>query len=171
MPTDGAYSPPFDEQAALEELQRLRDAIQESRRQRSQRSDEFEAFVRSFRAPSPPPSPATDAVRRPQEKDRHPVPPPIEQRQAEEEPVALEQRESIEQATVAERPAAPDVAPSPPRSKRRARSLLPRALGGAAILVASLVLLIRPWKAVRSDTAASPSSGGAPTTTSAPTTG
>src|SRR5438094_843243 len=54
MRTDEAHSPPFDEKAALEELERLRDAIEESRRRRSQRSDEFEAFIRSFRTGAAP---------------------------------------------------------------------------------------------------------------------
>ena len=44
---------PFDEQAALEELERLQHAIEESRRQRGQTVEEFDAFVRSFKNPAP----------------------------------------------------------------------------------------------------------------------
>ena len=44
---------PFDEQAALEELERLQRAIEESRRQRGQTVEEFDAFVRSFKNPAP----------------------------------------------------------------------------------------------------------------------
>ena len=44
---------PFDEQAALEELERLQHAIDESRRQRGQTVEEFDAFVRSFKNPAP----------------------------------------------------------------------------------------------------------------------
>lgn len=40
----------FDEQAALEELERLQQAIADSRRRRGQTVDEFNAFVRSFAA-------------------------------------------------------------------------------------------------------------------------
>jgi hypothetical protein len=40
---------PFDEQAALEELERLADKIQMSRRQRAQAVAEFDAFVKTFR--------------------------------------------------------------------------------------------------------------------------
>ena len=43
----------FNEQAALEELERLQHAIQESRRQRGQTVEEFDAFVRSFKNPAP----------------------------------------------------------------------------------------------------------------------
>lgn len=53
MDKGNARRPPFDEQAALAELERLRDAIEESRRRRSERTDEFDAFVRSFRRPAP----------------------------------------------------------------------------------------------------------------------
>jgi hypothetical protein len=60
----------FDENAALAELERLRDAIQAARRARQRTSDEFGAFVKGFRTPSeepqrgawesisPPPQPA-----------------------------------------------------------------------------------------------------------------
>jgi len=44
---------PFNEQAALEELERLQAAIEQARRQRGQTVDEFDAFVRSFRNPPP----------------------------------------------------------------------------------------------------------------------
>jgi cytoskeleton protein RodZ len=40
---------PFDEQAALAELERLAEKIQTSRRQRAQAVEEFDAFVRGFR--------------------------------------------------------------------------------------------------------------------------
>src|SRR4051812_14863253 len=80
MPSDRSYSPPFDEQAALAELERLRDAIQESRRRRSESSDEFDAFVRSFRAPAASESPDADAQRSRTAlagRERRPAPPPV----------------------------------------------------------------------------------------------
>ena len=50
---------PFDEQAALEELERLRMAVEDSRKRRKDASEAFDAFVSSFRkeptAPAPPP--------------------------------------------------------------------------------------------------------------------
>jgi hypothetical protein len=43
---------PFDEKAALAELERLRDSIQAARQARQRASDEFDAFVKSFRTPA-----------------------------------------------------------------------------------------------------------------------
>jgi hypothetical protein len=43
------FSEPFDERAALEELEQLAEKIQRSRRQRAQTVAEFDAFVRTFR--------------------------------------------------------------------------------------------------------------------------
>jgi hypothetical protein len=52
---------PFDEKTALEELERLRDAIQAARRARMAKSDEFDQFVKGFKKPAaPPPSEARD---------------------------------------------------------------------------------------------------------------
>jgi uncharacterized protein DUF4115 len=42
----------FDENAALAELERLRESIQAARQARQRSSDEFEAFVKSFRKPA-----------------------------------------------------------------------------------------------------------------------
>jgi HAMP domain-containing protein len=163
MPTEGAPSKPFDEQAALEELERLRDAIEASRRKRSQTTDEFEAFVRSFRTPAVPEAPRTDlspapkpdvVARAPRQEPRQPVP-PIEQPVALEPPVAVEQ------------PQPPVVAESAPASKPRAGALMPRVLAGAAILIVALVLLMRPWRSSSPETSSSPSTGAA-TTASAP---
>lgn len=55
----------FDENAALAELERLRDAIQAARRARQRTSDEFGAFVKGFRTPpsSPPSDPAVPTSR------------------------------------------------------------------------------------------------------------
>ena len=52
---------PFDEKAALEELERLRDAIQAARRARMAKSDEFDEFVNGFKTP-PPLAPETPLV-------------------------------------------------------------------------------------------------------------
>jgi hypothetical protein len=49
-PTERAQ--PFDEKAALAELERLRESIQAARQARQRSSDEFDAFVKSFRKPS-----------------------------------------------------------------------------------------------------------------------
>jgi cytoskeleton protein RodZ len=46
---DAEQPKPFDEQAALAELERLADKIQMTRRKRAETVDEFDAFVRGFR--------------------------------------------------------------------------------------------------------------------------
>ena len=200
MPRDETYSPPFDEQAALEELERLRQAIEESRRRRTQTSDEFEAFVRSFRAPAAgsataalpstpatapssatawtPAAPAAPAAlpvsAAPWPQPAAPVaspvvPPPAAPPKADfVEPFKPEPAHA-DAETVDELPPR-EFEPARPQ-KRRARSLAPRLLGGAGILVASILLLTRPWKSVRSESTAAPSpGGGTPTTASAPAT-
>src|SRR3954471_9146385 len=43
---------PFDEEAALAELERLRESIQAARQARQRTSDEFAAFIKSFRNPA-----------------------------------------------------------------------------------------------------------------------
>jgi hypothetical protein len=50
--SDQSESRPFDEQAALAELERLAQKIQVSRRQRAEAVAEFDAFVRAFREPA-----------------------------------------------------------------------------------------------------------------------
>jgi hypothetical protein len=52
---------PFDDRAALEELERLQRSIQEYRRRREQVEGEFEQFVGSFRAPGEPKQPPSPA--------------------------------------------------------------------------------------------------------------
>jgi hypothetical protein len=44
-------NPPFDEQAALAELERLRTELQSARKRREEMAAQFDAFVRSFRSP------------------------------------------------------------------------------------------------------------------------
>jgi len=63
---------PFDEKAALEELERLRESIQAARRARQRTSDEFEAFVKGFRTPA-----STPIAERPVATSRAPVTPQV----------------------------------------------------------------------------------------------
>jgi cytoskeleton protein RodZ len=53
--TEPRQPQPFNEAAALAELERLADRIQATRRQREQAVAEFDAFVRTFRPPVPEP--------------------------------------------------------------------------------------------------------------------
>lgn len=75
---DGA----FDERAALDELERFRQEIQREQARRRAVSDEFEAFIRSFKepakAPAPPPAALPPLPARPPIAPRAPEPPRIE---------------------------------------------------------------------------------------------
>jgi hypothetical protein len=72
---------PFDEQTALAELERLRDSIQAARQARQRTSDEFDAFVKSFRTPASTPtserrvapSRTSEAAQQASESIGHPV--------------------------------------------------------------------------------------------------
>jgi hypothetical protein len=66
---------PFEEQAALAELERLQREIEESRRRRRQANDAFDSFLRSFgtRASS---APESDGAVAPAPARREPEPPP-----------------------------------------------------------------------------------------------
>jgi hypothetical protein len=69
MPGEHYIYTPFDEQAALEKLERLRLAVEQSRKRRKDLSDEFDAFVSSFRkdgrSDTTPPPPRPSAETRP----------------------------------------------------------------------------------------------------------
>jgi hypothetical protein len=54
--TQEGQAQPFDEQAVLAELERLRESIQAARKARQRTSDEFDAFVKSFRTPASTPT-------------------------------------------------------------------------------------------------------------------
>ena len=54
---------PFDEPAAIAELERLRASIEAARQARQRKSDEFDAFVQSFRAPASAPAGARSVAR------------------------------------------------------------------------------------------------------------
>ena len=62
MKSDNRAGAPFDEAAALVELERLQNAIEETRRLRVQRVDEFDAFLRSMREPPAGTEPPNDPV-------------------------------------------------------------------------------------------------------------
>ena len=130
---------PFNEDAALAELERLRQAIMAARRARQQKSDEFEAFVQGFRKPAPVP-PAERPVARtatanaPMEASRPLVveaPPATPLSPA----VVPEQTHAIDEG-VADAPA-----PAAPRARPRVR--WPIALGATIGLIALGLLATR----------------------------
>jgi len=140
--TQGGHLHPFDERAALAELERLRESIQAARQARQRTHDEFEAFVKSFRKPasipsSEPPTPAS-------------LPPEVaEHETAQSMDPSLHTPDPL--------PAAVGVTPSaeslddkttlqPPHSPRRYRVNI-RSLGIVAILgVIALGLLASSWR-------------------------
>ncbi len=117
MDNGNARRPSFDEQAALAELERLRDAIEESRRRRSERTDEFEAFVRSFRTPAHSDTSAGSSEERPSEprpeytypgrQNRDPLPKP-------QQPPTVVFDPPLTPAPQREMPPPPVAPPSPP---------------------------------------------------------
>ena len=114
---------PFDDRAALEELERLRGAIDEWRTRRKQTLATFDEFVRGFRTPAT-------------EREIVAAPPSP----AEELPVT-----SVVPETVHEPPPAPIVdlaarasGPSAERRRRRARQVI--VAGGVAAIIAAGVL-------------------------------
>jgi cytoskeleton protein RodZ len=140
-------SQPFDERAALEELERLAEKIQSSRRQRAQAVDEFDAFVRGFkhdrwtgperRAPEPP-------LRSQPIADREAVMPP---------PPEIAPRETIDApdlAPVVGTPVTPDapVVPVAPTWSDMMRQPIARWTLAAVGVLALVLLLWRPWAAV-----------------------
>ncbi|HET7217191.1 MAG TPA: DUF4115 domain-containing protein [Vicinamibacterales bacterium] len=88
--TNSTQPRPFDERAALEELERLAERIQASRRQREEAVAEFDAFVKTFRddqyaarlraveaaapAAPPPSAPAATPVTAPEPQPAHATP-------------------------------------------------------------------------------------------------
>ena len=99
--------PRFEEQAALDELERLRQALEESRQRRKQAGEAFDTFLRSFKAspetPAPAATPSTiEAVFAPE-----PEPPP--------EPAAVALPPAPEPVAVALPPDPEPVAAPPPQ--------------------------------------------------------
>jgi hypothetical protein len=66
----------FDEAAALAEIERLQEALRLARQARTQKSEEFDRFVRSFREPAPSRTSADDVIRPPAAANPAPGPPP-----------------------------------------------------------------------------------------------
>jgi hypothetical protein len=96
---------PFDDRAALEELERLQRSIQEYRRRREAAEGAFEEFVGSFKTPAGQPAAASPASRIvPLAGNPTPAPPVPQQRPA---PVGLEVFDVPDQAPAVQRVPAP----------------------------------------------------------------
>lgn len=127
----------FDEKAALAELERLRESIQLARQARQRTSDEFEAFVKSFRTPAParipePPAATPPAPEAPphavSESDSRPLQPPD----------AMPSTVAVPSTTDA--PDARTAAPLAPLSRRYRVNL--RLLGTLAVIAVIALVLV-----------------------------
>jgi cytoskeleton protein RodZ len=158
--TDLNKPQPFDERAALEELERLAEKIQSTRRQRSQAVDEFDAFVRGFKHDrwAGPERRAPETPLRSQ---------PVAERQAVLPPPEIPTRpEPLEMDTP---PAAPVVL-APSWKGVITQPIARWTLAGVGVL-AIVLLLWRPWSALPDQsaaTSAAPTSAPAPSSTPAP---
>jgi hypothetical protein len=136
---------PFNEHAALQELERLQRAIEETRRKRKETGEAFDAFVRSFQkerqeaaiADATPvaPAPAIPVVAPgPVMPVAAPTPPP---------PAIVEEIEAP--VSVEPLPVPAPLAASPVARRRARVPMVPAVAGAALAIVAAIVLIGRPW--------------------------
>ena len=125
---------PFNEQAALQELERLQRAIEETRRRRKETGDAFDAWVRSF------------------QKERHksalaeatPVIEPVVPVVSPPGPAVIS---DVEPPASIESPSVPaPVTASPVARRRKPFPMVPAVAGAAIAIVAAIVLIGRPWE-------------------------
>lgn len=147
----------FNEEAALEELERLQRAIAASRRQRGESVAEFDAFVRSFK------DPALDARKQPSRQapvnrttpaTPSPVPPV---------PAPVAAAEQSEKTGAAQTPAVATSAAVRTRGRRFGVGTLVAGLAGITAVIVAVVVMINRGNGSGS---ASPATGSAPVTTS-----
>jgi hypothetical protein len=151
MPGENA---PFDESAALAELEDLRLSIERARQRRKQVDAEFDEFVRGFKkpcveqevevapAPAPPPSSSQDPLL--------PFPSEIGTAAAAPHPWGLTAAPAASPHSFSEAAnLPPGLIPRPLERRRIARPAA--ALGAAAVVIAAAVLLTRTWRAAPPD--------------------
>lgn len=112
-------APPFDERAALDELERLRGQIERHKARRRAVETEFEGFIRSFKTPGDAPG----------------TPPPVN----------LERKRFT---PIVESTALPPPAASPPPvqpARRHTRTRTRAAIGGALVVLAGSALATWTW--------------------------
>jgi hypothetical protein len=120
---------PFDQRAALEELERLRQGIVRYRAQREALGEEFESFIRSLKAPAGGAAGPAPSASLPASTDS-PSPSSADRRDAADRPIAV-----------------PLDALRAPVARARALSPTPALLGGALIVILAAGLLVRSrWK-------------------------
>ena len=171
MPSGREHGVPWDEGAALEELERLKRGIEEWRRRRKDVQADFDRFVRGFRTPpseretgreiSGPVALQTAAVAPDRPSAQTPaVDPSATAPAAPLTSVTMATASATDPAVSSSEPAPlPDESSLPPvvatafkRSSlsaelRRRRTLLMAVAGGAAVLITGVTLLTRTWNA------------------------
>jgi cytoskeleton protein RodZ len=144
MGNEGRERVPFDEKAALEELQRFKEGIARYRAQRAARGDQFEIFVRSLKTGRAEGGANTDANQPPaQAAQTVPLPagPPA--------PADLPARRETDFAPVVSHEVATEPAQATPVEsvrtppRRRSSSSTPAVLGGALIVLVAGGLLVK----------------------------
>ena len=154
---------PWNEKAALEELERLKRGIEEWRQRRKDVQADFDRFIRGFKTPPPEREvgEAPDLHRANREPDRSPpetptdggtnlTPPPSKSVAS---PTVIDPDLGIvpvESAPTSIEPSSPSVAmpaqgPASPAEPRRRRTQVIVATGGLAVVVAVGALLTRTW--------------------------
>lgn len=124
---------PFNEQAALQELERLQRAIEDTRRRRKETGDTFDAWVRSFQKErqSAALAEAMPAI--------EPVVPVVSRTS----PAVIS---DVEPPASIEPPSVPaPIAASPVARRRKPFPMIPAVAGAAIAIVAAIVLIGRPW--------------------------
>lgn len=148
---------PFNEQAALEELERLQRAIEDTRRRRKETGAAFDAFVRSFQkerqeAAAQVPralarddaAPALAAVSPPAGTETAP-PALVPAAAAATTVVPAIVDDAGAPVVVQPAPIPAPIAASPVASRRKPFPIIPLIAGAAMAIVAALVLIGRPW--------------------------
>jgi hypothetical protein len=139
---DAEQPKPFDEQAALAELERLADKIQITRRQRAAAVDEFDAFVRGFREDRHAAARAAEAAAPSSSSGSMPA-----------ATTTPQPREPLQNTSASLASALPTTTP---RSAPRARSIVPLALAIAALIVVVVIVRSMAGRAPATPPAAAP---------------
>jgi hypothetical protein len=140
MDNPGGSPPPFDERAALEELERVRAQIEHSRVQRRALQDEFREWVRSFKTPAEPlragPAEQPPASNAAVPAEPMAAPGPDSTAEAIDMPATLDVPAQAHEAAAEDAPPLPSDAAGPPRTIARRSAIV----GGGLLLMVGGVM-------------------------------
>jgi len=138
--SDAQPGRPFNEQAALQELERLQRAIEDTRRKRKETGEAFDAFVRSFKKER------QDAVFAEATPVVAPVAPVVSVAAPTPPPAVIAEEVATAPISVEPIPVPPPMAVSPVRRRGARVPMIPAVAGAALAIVAAIVLIGRPWE-------------------------